>query len=203
MSQDFFNLQNEENKKLARGVHVGALCRVEKFDPVKMTVDVQPLSTALDAAVYRTQPPVLGVPVALIRGAGFVLRPWYQAGDVGVLLYIDHDIDRIVASGEESQPNTERNHSGDDAAFVGAFIPATNPVKGLPDEALVMGTDSGSLYIAIKKDVIEIKGDIRHIGNTTQEGRTDVTVDVKAAGVSLVGHVHNSSAPGTTTSTPL
>ena len=114
MRQDYYDLKNQENKKLAAGVHVGALCRVEKFDPVAMTVDVQPLSKALDAAVYRTQPPVLGVPVALVRGAGFVVRPWYAAGDVGVILYIDHDIDRIVASGEESQPNTERNHSGDD-----------------------------------------------------------------------------------------
>mgnify|MGYP000010172341 FL=1 len=202
MRQDYYDLKNQENKKLAAGVHVGALCRVEKFDPVAMTVDVQPLSKALDAAVYRTQPPVLGVPVALIRGAGFVVRPWYAAGDVGVILYIDHDIDRIVASGEESQPNTERNHSGDDAVFVGAFVPATKPVTGLPDEALVMGTDTGSLYIAIKKDVIEIKGDIRHIGNTQQEGRTDVTVDVTAAGVSLVKHTHNGNL-GTPTSPPL
>ena len=121
---------------------MGALCRVEKFDPVAMTVDVQPLSKALDAAVYRTQPPVLGVPVALVRGAGFVVRPWYAAGDVGVILYIDHDIDRIVASGEESQPNTERNHSGDDAVFVGAFVPATKPVTGLPDE----GTGHGDRH---------------------------------------------------------
>lgn len=202
MRQDYYDLKNQENKKLAAGVHVGALCRVEKFDSAAMTVDVQPLSKALDAAVYRTQPPVLGVPVALIRGAGFVTRPWYKAGDVGVILYIDHDIDRIVASGEESQPNTERNHSGDDAVFVGAFVPATNPVKGLPDEALVMGTDTGSLYIAIKKDVIEIKGDIRHIGDTTQQGRTDVTVDVTAAGVSLVDHTHLGNL-GTATSKPV
>ena len=65
-----------------------------------------------------------------------------------------------------------------------------------------MGTDTGSLYIAIKKDVIEIKGDIRHIGNTQQEGRTDVTVDVTAAGVSLVKHTHNGNL-GTPTSPPL
>ena len=44
MRQDYYDLKNQENKKLAAGVHVGALCRVEKFDPVAMTVDVQPLS---------------------------------------------------------------------------------------------------------------------------------------------------------------
>ena len=40
MRQDYYDLKNQENKKLAAGVHVGALCRVEKFDPVAMTVDV-------------------------------------------------------------------------------------------------------------------------------------------------------------------
>ena len=74
MRQDYYELKNQENTKLAAGVHVGALCRVEKFDPVAMTVDVQPLSKAPDAASYRTQPPVLAVPVAMIRGAGFVAR---------------------------------------------------------------------------------------------------------------------------------
>ena len=70
----------------------------------------------------RTQPQILSVPVALVRGGGFVLRPCYKAGDAGVLLYIDHDIDRIAASGEESEPNTERNHSDEDAVSSGRLF---------------------------------------------------------------------------------
>ena len=97
-----YDLRDQERREQAANVRVGALCRVEKFDPAAMRVDVQPLSKALDAGVYRTQPQILSVPVALVRGGGFVLRPCYKAGDVGVLLYIDHDIDRIAASGEES-----------------------------------------------------------------------------------------------------
>lgn len=90
-----YDLRDQERREQAANVRVGALCRVEKFDPAAMRVDVQPLSKALDAGVYRTQPQILSVPVALVRGGGFVLRPCYKAGDVGVLLYIDHDIDRI------------------------------------------------------------------------------------------------------------
>ena len=105
--------------------------------------------TLRPCGVYRTQPQILSVPVALVRGGGFVLRPCYKAGDVGVLLYIDHDIDRIAASGEESEPNTERNHSDEDAVFIGAFVPASNPLSGLPDNCLVMATEGGGIYVAV------------------------------------------------------
>lgn len=202
MRQNETALEVQKQKEQAASIHVGALCRVEAFDPTAMTVDVQPLSRVLDAGVYRTPPPVLGVPVALIRGGGFVLRPWYVQGDVGAIVYMDHDIDRIVEAGQESQPNTERSHASEDAVFVGAFVPASNRLSGLPENALVMATDGGGLYIALKPDVIEIKGDIRltgnvtqkgdivQTGNITQNGSTTATGDVIAGGVSLITHTH-------------
>lgn len=187
------DLENQERAEQAQNVRVGGLCRVETFDPTLMLVDVQPLSKALDAGEYRTRPQVLKVPVALIRGDGFVLRPWYKAGDVGVLVYMDHDIDRIMDSGQECEPNTERNHGEEDAVFVGAFVPANNPVKGLPDDALVMGRDDGSLYVAIKKDHIEIKGNVHVI-----EGDVVVDQDIIGQQVSLPRHIHTGDSGGKT-----
>lgn len=169
-----YDLRDQERREQAANVRVGALCRVEKFDPAAMRVDVQPLSKALDAGVYRTQPQILSVPVALVRGGGFVLRPCYKSGDVGVLLYIDHDIDRIAASGEESEPNTERNHSDEDAVFIGAFVPSSNPLSGLPDNCLVMATEGGGIYVAVKQDKVEIKGDVE------VQGKVKVRDDVIA-----------------------
>lgn len=200
MTKSQYALENQERKSLAENVLVGALCRVESFDPDAMTVSVQPLSRTLDAGTYRTPPQIQGVPVALIRGGGFVLRPWYAAGDVGVVVYIDHDIDRIVEAGQECQPNTERNHSGEDAVFIGAFVPANHPLQGLPEKSLVMATEGGSVYLAIKDEGIEIKGDIQITGNITQEGRTEVTEDVVAQGKSLVTHTH--ACPDGSTSQP-
>lgn len=162
----------------------------------KTTIEVQPLSKALDAGVYRTQPQILSVPVALVRGGGFVLRPCYKSGDVGVLLYIDHDIDRIAASGEESEPNTERNHSDEDAVFIGAFVPASNPLSGLPDNCLVMATEGGGIYVAVKQDKVEIKGDVE------VQGKVKVRDDVIAKTISLVNHKHTDSRNGNT-SAPL
>jgi hypothetical protein len=191
-----YDLRDQERREQAANVRVGALCRVEKFDPASMRVDVQPLSKALDAGVYRTQPQILSVPVALVRGGGFVLRPCYKAGDVGVLLYIDHDIDRIAASGEESEPNTERNHSDEDAVFIGAFVPASNPLSGLPDNCLVMATEGGGIYVAVKQDKVEIKGDVE------VQGKVKVRDDVIAKTISLVNHKHTDSRNGNT-SAPL
>lgn len=197
MSKNFYDLENQERKSLAESIKVGAMCRVEKFDPDAMTVDVQPLSKVLDGGVYRTPPQVIGVPVSLIRGGGFVLRPWYAAGDVGVIVYLDHDIDRIVEAGQECQPNTERNHSGEDAFFIGAFVPAYKKLTGLPAQSLVMATEGGNVYLAITQSGIEIKGNMTITGNITQKGRTDVTDDVTAQGKSLASHTHTCPHGGT------
>ena len=198
MSRESYNVENQEQKALLESVRVSALCKVNKFDAATMTVDVQPLSKVLDGGVYRTPPPVLGVPVAMIRGGGFFLRPWYKAGDVGVIVYADHDIDRIAEAGQECQPNTERNHGDEDGIFVGAFIPKSNPISGVPDDTLVMSTEGGSVYIALHHDHIEIKGDIKMVGNIEQTGRTDVTEDVTASGISLAHHTHTGDSGGST-----
>lgn len=200
MSKGFYDLENQERQSLAASIKVGALCRVEKFNADAMTVDVQPLSKVLNGGVYRTPPQVIGVPVSLIRGGGFVCRPWYAVGDVGVIVYLDHDIDRILEAGQECQPNTERNHGGEDAVFIGAFVPANKKLTGLPDQSLIMATEGGNVYLAVTQSGIEIKGDIAITGNITQKGRTDVTGDVTAQGKSLATHTH--SCPDGNTSGP-
>jgi hypothetical protein len=200
MSRTEQSVENQEQRTLAQSIHVGALCRVEEFDSAKMTVKVQPLSKALDGGVYRSPPPILNVPVAIIRGGGLILRPWYKSGDLGVLLFCDHDIDRIMEAGAEVQPNTERNHAEEDAVFVGAFTPASNPVTGLPSEAIVMAAEGGAVYVAVSKDKITFKGPIEIIGDITHTGKSTVSDDVVASGKSLKSHTHTDSMGGTTSS---
>ena len=64
--------------------------------------------------------------------------------------------------------------------------PASKPVTGLPESALVLGTDTGSVYIAVTAGGIQIKG--------------DVTVDGKlaAGGVEMTTHTHPGDSGGTT-----
>lgn len=170
------------DSKLAQSIHVGAVVRVTGFNPAAMTVDVQPLSKRMMGGVYQSCPPVLAVPVAAVRGGGFVFRPWYRAGDVGAILYLDHDLDSVLTGGAECVPNTERCHAGEDAVFVGGIV-AGNPMQGLPSDSLVMGTEDGSVYLAVTKEGIEIKG------------KVTVSEDVTAGGISLKTHTHGGAAP--------
>ena len=100
---------------------VADVVKVLAFDEAALTVDVQPITRYPDEDTFQTKPPVLAVPVATIYGGGFVIRPVYKAGDIGVVVYLDRDSDAVIAGGAEADPNTERLHSGDDAVFVGGI----------------------------------------------------------------------------------
>ncbi len=107
------------------------------------------------------------------------------------MVYVDHDIDKAVSDGQESKPNTERNHSSSDAVFIGGIVLGKAPVSGLPGDAVVIATESGSVQLAVTSSGITIKGDV------TVEG------DVTANGISLTQHTHGGVESGSgTTSAP-
>ena len=56
---------------------------------------------------------------------------------MGVVLYLDHDMDSTVSGAKEAQPLTERNHATTDAVFVGGIVAGSYTAQGLPSEALV------------------------------------------------------------------
>lgn len=146
-----YNYQQIHDKKLAESICVAATVKVTSFNPDKMTVNVQPLSKHLENGKYETQPPILAIPVACTRCGGFIFRPWIEAGDVGVVVYLDHDMDSTVSGGKEAVPLTERNHATTDAVFIGGIVSGSYTAKGLPAESLVLATESGSGYVAIAK----------------------------------------------------
>ena len=188
-----YEYQRIHDQRLAESVCVGAVVKVLEFDKKKMTVNVQPISKHLENGNYESQPPILRIPVAVTHSGGFLFRPWYKPGDVGVVLYLDHDMDATVTGAKEAVPLTERNHATTDAVFVGALVAGEYRVPAsLPDESIALAKDDGSIYIAIKKENIEIKGDITLIGNITQQG------DTVADGVSLVHHTPTGDSGGST-----
>lgn len=188
-----YNYQQIHDRKLAESICVAAVVQVMSFDSTKMTVDVQPLSKHLENGSYESQPPILGVPIACTRSGGFIFRPWFRAGDTGVVVYLDHDSDSTVAGGKEAEPITERNHSSSDAIFVGAIISGSYTIKNLLDESISLSTEDGNIYIAVKKDGIEIKGDV------TVDGKITATGDVLAEkSVSVAHHNHQGCSGGTT-----
>ena len=102
----------EDAKKQAEaaGLCVADIVKVISFDEAAMTVDVQPITRYPDEDTFQTKPQVLAVPVCTHFGGGFVIRPVYSAGDIGVVVYLDRDSDAVIAGGAEADPNTERLH---------------------------------------------------------------------------------------------
>ena len=137
--------EQAKEQAMKAGICVADIVKVIKYDESKMIVDVQPLTKYPDEDKFEKKPQVLSVPVALVYGGGFVIRPVYEAGDLGLVVYLDRDSDSTIAKGGEADPNTERLHSGDDAVFFGGLRIGSKQITGLPPQKLCMATDDGNI----------------------------------------------------------
>ena len=164
-----YNYQRIHDDKLRESICVAATVQVISFDPAKMTVNVQPLSKHLENGKYESQPPVLKVPVALTHCGGFIFRPWIKEGDIGTVVYLDHDMDATVTGGKEAQPLTERNHATTDAIFVGALVAGS----------ICIATEDGKIYVAVEKDKVIVKNE-----DTTAEF-TATSIDMKSTDMTI------------------
>ena len=172
-----YNYQRIHDDRLRESICVAATVQVTSFDPAKMTVNVQPLSKHLENGKYESQPPILKVPVALTHCG------WIKEGDIGTVIYLDHDMDATVTGGKEAKPLTERNHATTDAIFVGALVAGDYTVKGLPDESICIATEDGNIYVAVTKDKVIVKN-----SGTTAEFKSD-SIDMKTTIVNIKADV--------------
>lgn len=178
-----YSYQRIHDRKLKESICVAATVQVIAFDPAKMTVNVQPLSKHLENGRYESQPPILKVPVALTHCGGFIFRPWIKEGDIGTVVYLDHDMDATVTGGKEAMPLTERNHATTDAIFVGALVAGDYTVDGLPDESICIATEDSKIYVAVTKEKVVIKNE-----DTTAEFHPDF-IEMKTATVKIKADV--------------
>ena len=130
------NAEANERRMLSR-IHVAELVQVTAVHNESLTVDVKPLVKREMGGTYVPPPPILNVKIAYIpqlvsvqvtvdgkTGTGMgTMTPDIRVGDIGVIIYLDRDSDASQLSGEASEPNSIRLHSGDDAVFVGVFFP--------------------------------------------------------------------------------
>lgn len=175
-----YSYQQIHDRKLAESICVAATVQVLKFDPAKMTVNVQPMSKHLENGKFESHPPILGVPVAVTHSGGFIFRPWIKPGDTGTVVYLDHDMDSTVAKGGEAEPLTERNHAASDAIFIGAIVSGDYTVEGLPDESICIATEDGKIYVAVTKDKVIVKN-----GDATLAEFTGNSIDLKSGDLNI------------------
>ena len=174
-----YSYQATHDKKLAESICVAAIAKVTAFNPGSMTVSAQPMSKRLQGGKYESQPPVLGVPVACTKSGGYIFRPWIKPGDVGLIVYLDHDMDSAVSGGKESAPSTERNHSASDAVFVGGIVSGGAALSGVPANAIALAKEDGSIFIAIEDEKISAKGDMEIEAKEKITIKGDVEIEAK------------------------
>ena len=179
-----YTYEEIHDRKLRESICVAAIVRVLAFDRSRMTVNVQPLSKHLENGRYESQPPILQVPVAVTRTGGFIFRPWIKVGDVGVVVYLDHDMDSAVTGGKETKPMTERYHSTSDAVFFGGIVSSGYAADALPDNAHVLAKDDGTIYVAVTEEMVSIKNN-----DTTADFKAD-SIDMKTTTVNITADVH-------------
>ena len=154
----------EEAKKNAifQQLHVAALVQVIATYPEKMEVDVKPLVKSLREGSYISQPPILRVPVMQLGSAAFPIRPQYEEGDCGLIVYLDQDRDNVLLSGQETEPQTENYHAAAYPIFCG--IVKTNVDKN-PETYLEVSRKGITIH-----GKINIKGELLVNGTPVGEG---------------------------------
>lgn len=143
--------EQAKEQAMKAGICVADIVKVIKYDESKMIVDVQPLTKYPDEEKFERKPQILSVPVALVYGGGFVIRPVYEAGDLGFVVYLDRDSDSAIAKGSEADPNTERLHSGDDAVFFGGVRIGSKQITGLPSKSSVWQRTMEASILSLEK----------------------------------------------------
>lgn len=176
-----FSYQQTHDRKIAESICVAATVKVIAFDKKKMTVNVQPLSKHLEHGKYESQPPILRVPVMCMKTGGFIVRPWIKEGDVGLVVYLDHDLDSTVSGGKEAEPLTERNHATSDAIFIGGIVSGSYEVPEIPDEAHVIASEDGKRFAAVIKDKIRIEDS----GNFVEVAKDYIQIEIGGSSIRL------------------
>lgn len=117
-----YEYEQKKDEALRNSIAVSKLCAVISVDLDNGTVNVQPLSKIKIDGCFESQPPLLNVPVLRHRNeSGDMMIPMYHVGDIGVVIFCDHDIDNIIFSRAESEPASERIHALDDGIFLGVI----------------------------------------------------------------------------------
>lgn len=116
-------------RRMLQRIRVAEAVMVTAFDEGTMTADVKPLVKREVSGAYVSPPPILSVKVAYIpaevevNGEKGTVKAAIKPGDIGIVAYLDSDSDNALRTGTESQPNSSRRHSGDDAVLIGIVIP--------------------------------------------------------------------------------
>ena len=153
-----YALEQAKIRGQKKSICVAELVQVAVFYPDDMTVDVVPMVKEKQQDSYIEKSPLLKIPVMLLGSLDIPVRPWYQAGDVGLVVYLDQDSDNVLDSGSISEPQTLGYHTGEHGIFIGTIL-SGGRVLNMPEKPDEKAISAGMTehYISVTEDEISIR----------------------------------------------
>ena len=179
---------------------------VQAFDPVAMTVTVQPAvmgSVADERGKVKSQamPLLVDVPVVFPCGGGFSLTYPIKPGDEALVVFSSRCIDGWWQGGKAVPPPDSRMHDlSDGLAIVGPRSQAGRLTPPVDPENVQLRADDGKASLTIKPDkTLDMRNEqasmvISPAGEITLEASTSLTI--KAPQVTIEGNMTATGAGG-------
>jgi len=197
------------------GLHTALTGIVTKFDPAKMTVDVQPsIKSAVrqpDGTVKMIPYPLLtGVPVNFPGGGGMTMTFPIKPGDEAMVTFASRSTDAWFQSGGEQNPMDARTQDlSDGTAHVGVRSSSKVP-QNVSADSTEIRTDDGKTKISMnggggigmetnQQIGIKAAGGVTMDGGAgaaSVKGKLIVEEDIIVNGISFINHVHDKVQPG-------
>lgn len=172
-----YALEQAKIRGQKKSICVAELVQVAEFYPDDMTVDVIPMVMEKQRDSYIEKSPLLKIPVMLLGSLDIPVRPWYQSGDVGLVVYLDQDSDNVLESGNVSEPQTLGYHTGEHGVFIGTIL-SGGRVLNMPDKPDEKAISAGMTehYISVTEDEISIRTskEVKIKGKVKIEGSLEV-----------------------------
>jgi hypothetical protein len=198
----FAGMFNEVLGKFSQRLECMLPAEIVTYDRATNTATVRPLIALLTTdGLAVSRPRIARVPVLAMGGGGFVLNFPLVPGDKGWIEASDRDISLFMQAEQvESQPNTFRLHSFEDARFIPDIF-GKYTLAPTAEGALTIQSLDGSVSVTLSPDTITLtapnvivnastKADIKAPAITV-EGSS--TLALKAPNITIDGAVNQGS----------
>lgn len=102
-------------------LHTCLPARIEKYDPQKLRAEITLLNKAELEGGEVIIPPIIEVPVRVLKAGPFLIRPPYEKGDVVLVIFSERALDKLLITGEPESVQLTRKHALDDALVLGGL----------------------------------------------------------------------------------
>lgn len=194
-------------------IHTMLPATVTAIDYIKQEVEIQlGVKRIYKNGSEIVVPPIVQVPIGILRGGNWIITFPVQIGDQGVAFFSEREMNQWRLAGDQG-PQTPRQmnkHDYTDAYFLPALASAAKVISNYSATALELRSldnmvkqTFNSMSIVFKVGGVTMTLDSTGLHVTNGAIRTNVDVIAGAGNISLATHVHTSAAAGSPTSPPI